>query len=306
MRLIIGLLFAIIISFIMPDKDNKRLSDPENQNQVPLFSFGLIADIQYCDCEPAGTRFYRLSPGKLEEAVISFKSDSAAFVVNLGDMIEKDFSSYKAVESILDTSGLKVYNITGNHDYSVDPRLKKRIPPLQSKNTGYYSIVYNNFRFIFLNGNELSTYSSNNKSVIREAFDYILKLKNEGEINGLDWNGGISSKQILWLNSELNAAIGNNEKVFIFCHFPVYPVNEHNLLNYRDLLTVIEGYNNIIAWFSGHNHAGNYGNFNLVHFVTMKGMVETDNANSYALVEVYKNKIWIHGRGREKSQILAF
>jgi hypothetical protein len=44
----------------------------------------------------------------------------------------------------------------------------------------------------------------------------------------------------------------------------------------------------------------------MIHFVTFKGMVETDANNSFALVEVYKNKIWIRGYGREKSQILAY
>jgi hypothetical protein len=38
----------------------------------------------------------------------------------------------------------------------------------------------------------------------------------------------------------------------------------------------------------------------------MRGMVETEKTNSYSLVEVYKNKIWIKGSGREKSQILAY
>ena len=90
------------------------------------------------------------------------------------------------------------------------------------------------------------------------------------------------------------------------CHFPVFPAEEHNLLNYKDVLTILEGYHNIIAWFNGHNHAGNYGNFNMIHFITMKGMVETETTNSFALVEVYKNKIWIKGSGREKSQILAY
>ncbi|MBN2632621.1 MAG: hypothetical protein JXR66_03630 [Bacteroidales bacterium] len=65
-------------------------------------------------------------------------------------------------------------------------------------------------------------------------------------------------------------------------------------------------YDNIIAWFSGHNHAGNYGNFNMIHFVTFRGMVETAERNSFAVVEVYPNKIWIKGSGREKSQILAY
>jgi hypothetical protein len=72
------------------------------------------------------------------------------------------------------------------------------------------------------------------------------------------------------------------------------------------VLPILEKYHNIIAWFNGHNHSGNYGNFNMIHFVTFKGMVETDANNSFALVEVYKNKIWIRGYGREKNQILAY
>jgi len=35
-------------------------------------------------------------------------------------------------------------------------------------------------------------------------------------------------------------------------------------------------------------------------------MVETESSNSYAIVEVYKNKIWIKGYGREKNMILAY
>jgi manganese-dependent ADP-ribose/CDP-alcohol diphosphatase len=289
----------------MPDEVRTR-NLPENQEQKPLFSFGLIADIQYCDCDPAGTRFYRNSLVKLEEAVRSFRADSPAFIVNLGDMIEKDFASYKPVYNILDTSGFKIYHTTGNHDYSVEPRMKKRIPQLRSNKEGYVSFNYGKFRFIILNGNEMSTYATTDKSVIKAAGDYILKLIKNGEINGLDWNGGIGSKQIQWLTDQLNTATRNDEKVFILCHFPVYPDNEHNLLNYGDILTILKEYNNVIAWFNGHNHAGNYGNFNMIHFVTLRGMVETDNSNSFALVEVYKNKIWIKGNGREKSQILAY
>jgi hypothetical protein len=44
----------------------------------------------------------------------------------------------------------------------------------------------------------------------------------------------------------------------------------------------------------------------MIHFVTFRGMVETDQLNSYARVDVYKNKIWITGTGREKNQILAY
>ncbi len=77
-------------------------------------------------------------------------------------------------------------------------------------------------------------------------------------------------------------------------------------LNYKDVLKVIGRYQNTIAWFNGHNHAGNYGKINSTHFVTFKGMVETPDQNSFARIDVYRNKILITGSGREKSQILAY
>jgi manganese-dependent ADP-ribose/CDP-alcohol diphosphatase len=306
MRILLLGIITLIISGIMSEKLNSGELLPGSQEQKPLFSFGLIADIQYCNCEPSGTRYYRKSLSKLEEAITSLRIDSPSFLIDLGDLINKDMISYKPVMSMLDTAGFKIYHVTGNHDYAVEPRQKKKIPTLLPSKDGYYSFLYGNFRFIILNGNEISTYYSSNKRNIKTATNYITKLKNNGEINALDWNGGMSDKQILWLSNQLNTSSKNNEKVFIFCHFPIFPENEHNLFNYRDILTVLSDYDNIITWFAGHNHAGNYGNFNMIHFVTIRGMVETDDSNSFALVEVYKNKIWIKGSGREKSQILAY
>jgi len=306
MRFFSAFLFLTTISFTMPYNNRVQRSAPDDQTQKPLFSFGIIADVQYCDCEPVGTRYYSSSLLKLTEAITTFRIDSPKFLVNLGDLIEKNYSSYNEVFKILDTAGFKIYHTIGNHDYSVEPRFKKRIPPLKSSKEGYYSFNHDNFRFIILNGNEISIYATNKKSAIKEANDYILKLKNEEKPNAVDWNGGMSTKQLEWLTNQLNSAAQNKEKVFIMCHFPVWPENEHNLLNYNDVLSILEKYDNIIAWFAGHNHTGNYGNFNMIHFVTMKGMVETEDVNSYAIVEVYKNKIWIKGYGREKNQILAY
>jgi manganese-dependent ADP-ribose/CDP-alcohol diphosphatase len=306
MKLLIASFIATIIFFNMPDKNNSGGIQSKKESQKPLFTFGIIADVQYSDHDPVGTRFYRSSLVKLREAVTSFKDDSVDFIINLGDLIDSNFVSYKPVLIIIDSSGLQTYHLTGNHDFSVDPRFKKRLPVLQKAKEGYYSFVHDNFRFIFLDGNEISTYISNNKTAIKQAEDSIAVMKDKGEINAVDWNGGIGMKQLSWLDIQLNEAAGKNEKVFLLCHFPVVPDNVHNLLNYKEVLLVLEKYQNIIAWFNGHNHAGNYGNFNMIHFVTIKGMVETEAGNSFALVEVYKNKLWIRGSGREKSQILAY
>jgi len=299
-------LIAALTLLNMPEKISSGASPSVSQTRKSLFSFGIITDVQYCDCDPAGNRFYRSSLAKLSDAMNSLKKDSAEFVINLGDLIDRDNDSYKPVLDILDASGIKIYHCTGNHDYSVDTQFKKRLPLNIPSREGYYAFKYSNFRFIILNGNELSTYASGNKASVKQAADYISALKNEGSINAIDWNGGVSNEQIAWLKDQLDDASAENEKVFIICHFPVYPVNMHNLLNYREILSLLEKYHNIVAWFNGHNHAGNYGNFNMIHFLTMKGMVETENTGSFALVEVYRNKIWIRGSGREKGQILAY
>lgn len=304
MKFIFALFIAVSIFFNMSEKTDKGSTPAGNQN--PLFTFGLIADAQYSDYNTAGTRFYRSSLWKLREAMQILNQNSADFVINLGDLIDKDYNSYKPVLDIIDSSGLKTYHVAGNHDYAIDRRYKKRLPILSSPKEAYFSFIHNNFRFILLNGNEVSTYASNNKSTIKNAEDYIAFLKDKGEVNAVDWNGGIGKKQLEWLSGQLNEASKKNEKVFIMCHFPLIPENIHNMLNYKEVLHILENHNNIIAWFNGHNHAGNYGNFNMIHFVTIKGMVETETENSFALIEVYKNKIWIKGYGREKNQILAY
>jgi manganese-dependent ADP-ribose/CDP-alcohol diphosphatase len=305
MKLLLATLFAAIILNHIPDKSKSGAQIPMNQSK-PLFSFGVIADVQYCDYEPEGTRFYRSSLAKLREATNSFKSDSVSFIINLGDLIDRDYASYKPVLDILDSSKLKFYHVAGNHDFSVDSRHKKKLPVLKPSKEGYSSFVKENFKFIFLNGNEISTYASDNKNSVKKAQDYLSSLKTENAINTMQWNGGFSQTQLLWLKKELDGAVNEDQKVFLICHFPVFPENVHNLLNYKEVLALLENYHNIIAWFNGHNHAGNYGNFNMIHFVNFKGMVETESNNSFAIVDVYKNKLWIRGSGREKSQILAY
>jgi len=300
------LIIAALINLAMPDADINRDSCTDDQGQEPLFSFGIITDVHYCNCEPSGSRFYNKSLPRLRSAMQSLKASPADFVINLGDLIDQDHESFKPVLDVIDSSGLKTWHCLGNHDFSVDRKYKRRLPiPLPEKE-GYYSFVHKGFRFIVLNGNEVSTYGSGNRRSIKTAEEYIAGLKAEGSINAIDWNGGISAEQLSWLDKELSDAGSANEKVFIFCHFPVWPENMHNLLNYKDVLSVLENHHNIIAWFGGHNHEGNYGNFNLIHCVTLRGMVESEETTAWSLVEVYSNKIWIKGAGREKNIILAY
>jgi predicted MPP superfamily phosphohydrolase len=297
-------IFYLLSSLIITKTSTQGDPLPTKQSQKPLFSFGIIADVQYSDNAPTGTRFYRSSPDRLKEAINTFKEDSVDFIINLGDLIDNDIKSFDKVVKIIDSSGIPVNHVPGNHDYAVEAQSKTGIPVLKPEN-GYYSFTKEGFRLIFLNGNEISTYSTDATDKIKEAREYIDSMKAISEVNALEWNGGISDIQIEWLEDQLTEAALRNEKVLISCHFPIFPENVHNLLNYREVLSVISKYN-IIAWLNGHNHAGNYGIINRIHFITFRGMVETESTNSYSIAEVYRDKLIIRGFGREESRILEF
>ena len=305
MKLFLASFLATIILSIMPETKLPVSFEPDIQDQKPLLTFGILADVQYCDSDPIGSRFYRLSTAKLREAIDTFKNNHIDFIINLGDLIDKDFASYKPLIDIIESSGIRTFHIAGNHDYSVEPKQKKRIP-VNNSSEGYYSFAEKDFRFIFLNGNEISTYISNNKKTIKQAEEYLSEMKKSDAINAVEWNGGLSIQQMKWLKIQLDEAIANNEKTFLLCHFPVAPDNVHNLLNYKEVLPLIENYSNIVAWFNGHNHAGNFESINNVSFITFQGMVETESSNSFAIVYVHKDKIVIRGYGREKNRTIEY
>ena len=55
---------------------------------------------------------------------------------------------------------------------------------------------------------------------------------------------------------------------------------------------------------NGHNHAGNYTTQNGIHFVNLKGMVETETENAFSIISFTDKQIEIKGFGREENRIL--
>ena len=65
-------------------KPSPLIAEDEKQ---PL-RIGLITDLHYADKPPAGTRHYRETPDKLQEAARQFERDHPTFLVELGDLID--------------------------------------------------------------------------------------------------------------------------------------------------------------------------------------------------------------------------
>ncbi len=274
-----------------------------------LFSqikIGVFADCQYCDCEPAGTRFYRNSLQKLDDCINQFNSNKELdFIVGLGDLIDRNISSFDSVNSILSKSKKEVYHVIGNHDLSVEKSQFENVPGKLKLNKTWYSITKKDWRFIFLNGNDI-TFHSNNNEIVKEAEKITSKLKDEGKPNYYDWNGGIGSTQMEWLKKELQKATDKKQKVAVFCHYPLLPFEAHALWNSEEALAVLSKFSCVKVYMNGHNHAGNYVFQDGIHFLNLKGMVETETENAFSIITFSDENIEIEGYGREENKSLLF
>lgn len=277
------------------------------QDTIPLFQFGIVADVQYCDCENAGTRHYSESLNKLEEAVATFNKHDLEFVASVGDFIDRDFSSFMKVNEIVQNLKHPLWHAVGNHEWSVLDSMKTEVLAQLNLKKGYYSKSAKGFRFIFLDGNAISLYANAEGSKEHNmALDMLVSLKNRGAPNAYNWNGGLGQEQLKWVKKELAKAKEENQRAIIMCHFPVVPhPGSHNLWDDRELLEILKHHDHIVAYFNGHVHKSHYEQVGNIHYLTFEGMVEQD-LNAFAIVSVYEDRLEITGFGREPDRVLRF
>lgn len=99
---------------------------------APLFSFGVIADVQYADIDDGHNflrtrkRYYRNSIQLVRKALESWSEAAVApdFILQLGDLIDGFNRRYEASEQALEvvlkefsSSPAKVHHVWGNHEF---------------------------------------------------------------------------------------------------------------------------------------------------------------------------------------------
>lgn len=274
-----------------------------NATALRPFQFGLVADAQYCNYPDNRTRHYRASLGKLDEAVDTFNQLDLAFTAHLGDFIDRDAESFADIIPIYDEARRRRFHLLGNHDF---PLPSDEVVKLLNMPNQYYHFQRNGVRFIVLDTNDISLYANpagSDKYLQAEVF--LAALKAAGAVNAQAWSGAVGDDQMTWLHQVLARAERRREKVIVLSHMPVYPRNSHNVWNDEALIEVLESYENVVAYFNGHNHAGNYGEKNGIHYVNLHGMVELDS-NAFSTVAIYRNRLEIDGYGREPDRVLRF
>jgi predicted phosphodiesterase len=273
----------------------------------PLFRFGIVADPQYAPVVPSlkMNRYYANSLWKLSDAIEAFNKEDLQVVATLGDIIDRHWESFSHILPLYDKLKHEHFFVLGNHDYDIAKEYLASVVRTVGMDKAYYDFTGGGYRFLVLDGNDVSTFAPPEGDPRREiAAARLDELKAKGAANAQSWNGSLSDEQFAWAEETMKKAQAAGEKVIVLNHYPVYPANEHNQWDSERIVEMLTGYDNFVAYFNGHNHAGNYGETGGKHFLNFKGMVDTPDTTAYSIVEVYGDRIEVRGVGREENRTL--
>ena len=207
-------------------------SAPAMAQGGPLFRFGVVADPQYSPVPPNLTlqRYYSNSLWKLSSAIAEFNKEDLAFVVTLGDIIDRGYESYAHVLPLYDQLRHPRFFLLGNHDYSVAGDYLASVLRTTGLQKPYYDFAGGGWRFVVLDGNDVSLFStpagSEQRRLAAEKIDAMAKA---GAANAQVYNGTLSEAQFTWLDATLARAEAAGERTIVLGHYPIFPTNEANL-----------------------------------------------------------------------------
>lgn len=268
----------------------------------PPLRFGVVADCQFADTDEIYLdRHLRLSRLKLTEAAEAFEEDdSLAFVVNLGDLIDRGFANFERPLAILESIGRPIRHVLGNHDFDVAPEHKALVAGRLGLASGNYSFVVEGWRFIVLDGGAMSTFAHPEDSpAFTRWTEWRARLPEDRRPEV--WNGGLGEAQRDWLQQELSRARESSEPVVILCHFPIANDRRFILWDAEEVRGIIRRHRETVkAWLCAHHHIGGYSHELDTHHFNFVGMVDTPR-NAFATVELGADAIRITGHARQPS-----
>lgn len=248
--------------------------DKKTQSYETPLKIGLVTDLHYADKNAAGTRHYRETLNKLDEAAKQFAEIRPHFIVELGDFID-------AAESVdVERRYLKTVNtafskickdrhyVLGNH--CVDTLTKDEFLGGVEKEKSHYSFERGGFHFVVLD----SCFRKDGKPYQRRNFQWT--------------DANIPAPELDWLKSDLKAS---QRPVIVFAHQRLDVSNNHGVKNNAEVRKVLEDSGNVLAVFQGHSHQNDLKNIAGIHYCTLRAMVEGSGEpnNGYSIMELERD-----------------
>lgn len=282
-------------------------AEPRDEQPVvadTTVTVGLIADVQYCDCEPKGTRYYRDSLTKLADAAAVLNGQGLDLTIQLGDIIDRYERSFDEILPVYDLVDEPRYHVLGNHDFPLpsDEVVARLGMPGQ-----YYELSQGAWRFVVLDTNEISLYANEAGSADYQRAQRMLEeLRAAGAPNAQSFNGAVGRRQLNWLRSVLSDSRAAGQRVLVFGHMPIHGSSLHNAWDDKAIRRALQASGNVAAYLNGHNHAGAYALRRGIHYLNLQGMVEvSQTSNAYAVLHLGEDALTVDGFDREPDRLLA-
>jgi manganese-dependent ADP-ribose/CDP-alcohol diphosphatase len=277
-------------------------------NQAKPLVFGVVADVQYADKDTAGGRYYRNSLGGLVAFAGQCNQKHVDFAIQLGDLIDGGSNAGRDMDRVLavyDRLSSRHYPVLGNHDFEGISRSK--VLQRLALERGYYTFEQGGFLFVVLDTQDVAVQGGwpKNSAAYKKAEELLQKGIEQKQPNAQPYNGSVGNQQLVWLDGVLAGAKKKNQDVIVFGHLPLWPEGEkHTAWNAGEVRKILSEYGCVRAYLCGHNHAGGYGQEKGIRYLTLQGMVDDPDGRTWAMIQVWPDKIEILGTGNVKNQIL--
>lgn len=234
-------------------------------------SVGLVTDLHYADKPPSGSRHYRETSDKLEEAADHFGKHKPAFIVELGDFIDAadsvdtELGYLKQINRDFSAICNERHYVLGNH--CVYTLTKQEFLDGVEQKRSYYSFDSGEFHFIVLD----SCFRSDGEPYGRKNFEWT--------------DPNIPATEVEWLKADLQATA---KQTVVFAHQRLDVSNHYGVKNAADTRRVLEESGQVLAVFQGHSHKNDHNEIAGIHYCTLVAMVEgsgTEN-NGYSVMRL--------------------
>lgn len=247
----------------------------DQQSDVKL-KLGLITDLHHADKPAAGSRHYRQTLTKLDEAAQQFAKDEPQYVVALGDIIdaaedvETELGYLKTVRTAINKLPGEKHFVLGNH--CVHTLTKEEFLAGVEQESAHYSWDVAGWHFVVLD----ACFRADGVPYGRKNFEWTDTF--------------IPEEQLDWLREDLKAAAA---PAIIFAHQRLDVDNNHGVKNapaVREILEAakVDGQPAVRAVFQGHSHANDLKEHGGIPYCTLVAMVEGSGAenNGYSTLAI--------------------
>ena len=227
-------------------------------NESPdAISIGLVTDMHYADKPPVGSRHYRETLAKLDEAADRFREDKPSMLVELGDFIDAA-DSVATEQRYLKTINERFSAICDNRHYvlgnhCVDTLTKREFLGEVGQEHSYYSFDHGGVHFVVLD----SCFRSDGVAYERKNFKWT--------------DANVPAEELAWLASDLKA---NTKPTIVFAHQRLDVKNNHGVKNQAAVREILESSGTVRAVFQGHSHKNDLKEIGGIHYCTLVAMVE--------------------------------